>query len=452
MPRASHRLSKSRVTYGLQCHRQLWWRVHEPDAPELVPGPALRARFEVGTAVGAIARGYVPGGVLIEGPPWRAEQRVEATRRALDGGAPAVYEATFIADDVYAAIDILERTDAGFTLVEVKSATSVKDNYVADAAIQAHVARRAGVPVARIEVMHLNRECTYPDLSNLFVRADVTGRAEKLLAGIPAEIESQLAAIAGPLPEVDVGPHCGKPYDCPFIPRCRPPEEAIPRGVEPEVRAGLAAALEPFAPPLAFLDFETVQPAVPVWPGCHPFELVPAQFSCHVQTPGGALAQHEWLADGPGDPRRDLAAALVRSCEGARAVVAYWATFERGCLRHLAAAVPDLASRLRAIEARLVDLHPVVKRHVLHSGFRGSYSLKSVLPVLVEDLSYERLEIREGEMASNEIGRLLFSGAAMEAEERSRLRGSLLAYCGVDTLAMVRLLERLRALAAGAGA
>ena len=447
----AYRLSKSRFTYGLQCHKQLWWRVHEPDATELVPGPALRARFAAGTRIGEVARSYVPGGVLITGSPAQARARVAATEAALAAGAPAVYEATFVADEVYAAVDILERTGDGFALVEVKSSTHVRDQYVADAAIQAWIARRAGVPVRRVEIMHLNRGCTYPDLSDLFTRADITDRADAAGPGIPAEVARQLAMLTGPLPEVPTGPHCTKPYDCPFLARCWPPEPAIPPGIAPEVRAALRDALQAFAGRLAFLDFETVQPPIPVWPGCHPFDLVPAQFSCDVAAPGGTLVHHEWLADGPEDPRPALAEALVRACDGAEAVVAYYAAFERGCLRHLAAAVPGLARPLEAVAAKLVDLHPVVKRHVTHPGFRGSFGLKSVLPVLVDDLSYETLAVREGEMATNEIGRLLFEGEAMGAAERDSVRRALLAYCAMDTLAMVRLLERLRILSGRLG-
>ena len=447
MSPSAHRLSKSRYTYGLQCHKQLWWRVHEPGARELVPGPALRARFAAGTRIGEVARSYVPGGVLITGAPSQAHARVAATEAALAAGAPAVYEATFVAGEVYAAVDILERTDDGFALIEVKSSTHVRDQYVADAGIQAWIARRAGVPVRRVEIMHLNRGCTYPDLSDLFTRADVTDRVEAAAGGIPAEIARQLAMLVGPIPDVATGPHCTKPYDCPFLARCWPPEPAIPAGIAPEVRATLAAALEPFATRLAFLDFETVQPPIPVWPGCHPFELVPAQFSCDVAAADGALVHHEWLAEGPGDPRPALAEALVRACEGAEAVVAYWAAFERGCLHHLAAAVPGLARPLEAIAGKLVDLHPVVKRHVAHPGFRGSFSLKSILPVLVEDMSYASLAVREGEMATNEIARLLFEGEAMGAGERAAVRRALLEYCALDTFAMVKLLERLRILA-----
>ncbi|HLQ23254.1 MAG TPA: hypothetical protein VK132_08600, partial [Gemmatimonadales bacterium] len=108
MAAAPLRLSKSRFVAGVQCHKQLWWRVHEPDAPELVPEPALRNRFDQGAEVGRVARGYVPGGELIDLPFYQYDNKVAATRDSLRRNPPAVYEATFLADDTYAQVDILE--------------------------------------------------------------------------------------------------------------------------------------------------------------------------------------------------------------------------------------------------------------------------------------------------------------------------------------------------------
>src|SRR2546425_1282949 len=108
--------------------------------------------------------------------------------------------------------------------------------------------------------------------------------------------------------------------------------------VEPSLRAVLAK----FSSPLAFLDFETVSLAIPRWPGCRPWQLVPVQFSCHAEERGRGLVHHEWIAAGPDDPRPALARALVEACAGPRKVVAYYATFERDCIRHLKAAVPRL--------------------------------------------------------------------------------------------------------------
>ena len=95
MPGSLIGLSKSRVMAGLQCHKYLWWRVHEPEAPELQFDASVQAGFDRGTRVGQVARGYVPGGVLIDLPYNAYAEGVAATRRALDDDGPAIYEASF---------------------------------------------------------------------------------------------------------------------------------------------------------------------------------------------------------------------------------------------------------------------------------------------------------------------------------------------------------------------
>ena len=488
MPSAPLCLSKSRFVAGVQCHKPLWWRVHEPDAPELVPEPALRNRFDQGAEVGRLARGYVPGGELIDLPFYQYDNKVAATRDSLRRDPPAVYEATFLADDTYAQVDILERRGRGYGVVEVKATNSLKPEHLPDVAVQVHVLRRAGLPVERAEVMHLNSECRHPDLSNLFVREDVTAVVEGVLLGVPDELAAQLAMLAGPLPDVAIGDHCTRPHTCPFFQRCwRLPAhhvstlyrierkkvleyeadgfatihdlpndlelgliharqvKAVQSGrlvVEPKLKTALAE----FKAPLAFLDFETVSLAIPRWEGCRPWEMVPVQFSCHVEQRGGGFAHHQWIAEGPDDPRPRIAAALVRACAGARRIVAYYASFERDCVTRLAAAVPELAPELQVIAAKLIDLLPVVRNHVYHPDFGGSFSIKRVLPPLVPGLSYDDLEVSEGELASVELQRLMLKGAELVPRERARLRTALLKYCARDSWAMVKLLERLRGL------
>ncbi|MGA2383744.1 MAG: DUF2779 domain-containing protein [Gemmatimonadales bacterium] len=494
---APHRLSKSRFTAGLQCLKLLWWRVHDPKAPELVPDFLLQATFERGHRVGAVARGYVPGGSLVNLPHYAADARVALTAEFLAQCAPAIYEASFVADDTFVAVDILERQGRAFSLVEVKSTTSVKDAHLPDAAIQAHVLRRAGLDVPRVEVMHLNRECRHPDLANLFARADVTERVEQLLPEIPDRIAEQLAALDGPLPEVPIGGHCDTPYECPFKNRCWPvraehhlgtlyrwgkrarelerqgyatiadlPDNLdlgeIPERQRRAVRAGrmivepwLGKALKIFdKQPLGFLDFETVGAAIPVWPGCRPYDAVPVQFSFFLDRGEGEREHYEWLAEGSADPRPALAERLVAACSSAKAIVAYNAGFERQCIRGLAEAVPVLSEPLLALEARLVDLLPVVRNHVYDLAFHGSFSLKSVLPALVPGLTYDDLAIADGDTASVLLERMLLGDGqgqgsgqlVLFAAAPSPVRADLLAYCKRDTWAMVKLLERLRGL------
>jgi len=205
MPSEPARLSKSRYLSGLQCHKQLWWRVHEPEAPELSPSPGEQNRFAQGREVGEHARGHVPGGELIDLPYYQYDNKVAATREALNRGLPAIYEAWFLADETYVGVDILERASRGYTVIEVKASNSRKPEHLPDATVQVHVLRRAGLQVERAELMHLNSQCRYPDLSNLFVREDVTALVEAALIGVPEELAAQQRMLEGPLPDVAIG-------------------------------------------------------------------------------------------------------------------------------------------------------------------------------------------------------------------------------------------------------
>ena len=495
MPSKPLRLSKSRYLSGLQCHKQLWWRVHEPDAPELALTPGQENLFAQGKEVGERARGQVPGGELIDLPFYEYDNKVAATREALNRGLPAIYEAWFLAEDTYAGVDILARDPGGggrgHVVIEVKASNSRKPEHLPDAAVQVYVLRRAGLQVERAEVMHLNPECRYPDLSNLFVREDVTALVEGTLIGLSDELEAQRRMLDAPLPDVPIGEHCSRPHDCPFIPRCWPklPDHHVSslyridrrRAVELEadgyatiydlpselelsaiharqvkavqtgrmvVEETLKKALTQFASPLAFLDFETVSLAIPRWAGCRPWQQVPVQFSVHVEERGRGLTHHEWIADVPGDPRPPFAEALVEACAGARRVVAYYASFERECIRQLREAVPPLRRELERIERRLVDLLPTVRNHLYHPDFGGRFSIKKTLPALVPGLSYSDLKVRDGEVATVELQHLMLAGTELPASERAELRQALLRYCERDTWAMVKMLEKLRGLVA----
>src|SRR5437762_2866997 len=201
--------------------------------------------------------------------------------------------------------------------------------------------------VTRMEVMHLNRACAYPDLSNLFTRTDVTEATRLLLETMPKLITDQLAMLAEPLPEVAVGEHCSKPYECPFMNRCW-----------------------------------TAQPPH------HVSTLYSVGKRALVLEEQGYTTIHDLPDDVALDPRPAPAARLIHACEGARTIVAYSAAFERGCLMRLAEALPALAVPLHDIAERLVDLLPVVRNHVYHPDFGGSFGLKSVLPAMVPELSY----------------------------------------------------------------
>lgn len=488
------RLSKSRYVTGLQCPKRLWWTVHEPDAPELQSDDAADPIIERGHRVGALARTYVPGGRLIDLPHHAYEERIEATRRALADKVPAIYEAAFFADDIFVSIDILERRKRGFVLAEVKSTTKVKPVHQPDVAVQLHVARRAGLTIERAEVMHLNPECRHPDLRKLFLRKAVTKAVGPHLRAVPKRAGEMLSMLARPLPEHPVGEHCSSPYECPFVRRCsaEPPEHHVgtlyqirtkktfelmaegietlhdlPRGFamsatqkrqvksvrsgKPVIERGLRGALRAVRRPIAFVDFETVGPAVPVWPACRPYQAVPVQLSCHVLGKDGGLSHREWLADGSDDPRPSFARALIDACAGAKAIVVY-SGFEDARIKSLIEAVPALASDLQSVRERIVDLLPIVRDHLYHPGFHGSFSIKSVLPALDSSFGYDDLEIQDGQQAAAALEWVLAGQGPLDGAtpDRSRLRAALLAYCKRDTEAMVRLVDKLSELVGAA--
>jgi predicted RecB family nuclease len=483
-------LSKSRFVTGCQCHKLLWWTVHEPGAKELQPNKVLQDLFNQGRQVGELARTRYPGGVLIDLPHTARRERVAATEAALASDAPAVFEATFIAGDTYAAVDVLEKRGAGNHLIEVKASNSQKEEHIPDVAVQAYIAAACGVQINSAEVMHLNKEFRHPDKGDLFARTNVTEAVAAYLPNVPDELARQEEMLEGPLPDVPIGEHCFEPRECPFMNRCwpdspdhivnlcgvgpkrsaayfergihwirdLPPNEKLNFSQKRQLKAmaenrlivepTLANELEPFisAKRLGFLDFETIQRAVPVWPGMAPWQQAAAQFSYHERQPDGTYTHAEHLAEGPRDARPPLVEAMIAATARADRVVMYTA-FEKTRIREMQASVPHLAAELAVLEAKLLDLHPVMRNCVYHPGFNGSYSLKAILTPLVPDLTYNDLVIVDGRLASVEIARLLFVAGKIPRHEHERVRKDLLNYCERDTWAMVRLLERLRELA-----
>lgn len=482
MTDTQHRLSKSRFLSGLQCHRQLHWRVHEPRAPELRPGPSLQAVFDIGRRVGERARQEFQGAVLIPLDRRRVADAIAATKQALEQSATAVLEASFLQDGVFVAVDALTKEGDRYVLTEVKANTRLKPAHIPDAAIQAHVVERAGLPVARVEVMHLNPAHRHPHDGPLFLRDDITDAVAELRPDIPARIEAQLRMLHGPLPDVEPGDHCSSPRLCPFLERCHVPRpdhpiedlngvrqdqldalrdagaetiDQIPshfplkplharhrtavRNNEMVVEPRLAQALGRFAFPIAMLDFETVSPALPVWDGCGPYGQVPVQFSVHTLYESGEVTHSAYLAEAGADPRPRLAPELAKALRGAATILAWNASFEKRCLQTLADASPAHAPALLDARDDIEDLLPVVRNHVYHPALRGSFSLKTVAAALLPDLRYDDLDVTDGQTASAQLERLVCRPEELSADQRQALRSALEAYCERDTEVLVGL-------------
>ncbi len=412
------------------------------------------------------------------------------TKDAVTNGADVIYEAAFVANDVYAAMDILVREGNKWRAIEVKSSTRVKEYHINDAAIQYHVLTQAGLDIVDIELLHINNEYVRNgalDLAQLFTRVSLLEDVEPLQLEIPETISHFIELLQErEVPKIDIGPHCRDPFVCSFKGHCwsHIPEQSVFElsrigrkawklydegivaiqdmpvdypltynqrnqvdGVQKNRKCfdpeSIKEFFESWEFPLYFFDFETVQPSVPIYDGSRPYEQLPFQYSLHILLePDGEVEHHEFLADpSAGDPRPALVTQMLADLGTEGSVVTYFMSFETGRISELADAFPGYSRALLALNERVVDLIVPFQNHWCYKPeMNGSASIKSVLPAMT-DLSYDDLEIQEGKTASETwlaLAEDRYSGDAKAQME------ALKNYCEMDTWAMVVLYRTLK--------
>jgi predicted RecB family nuclease len=486
------RLSKSKFVAGVQCLKRLYWQVYQPNLADPTDDSAV-AILEQGHEVGRLACLGFPGGIRVTTERDGLNQAVRQTRELLaNTEVPAIFEGAFEYGNVLVRVDILQRQPRkNWRLIEVKSTADVKDHHIYDVGIQHHVVRKAGVELSSVCLMHLNRDYVYQggdlDQHRLFRVRNLNRQVAKIDKDVKSQIRRQVRTLeqAKP-PQIKPGPHCNKPVICEFFSQCNPPlpddhisylprihptkiEKLLDMGIHsihdipdefplserarmactsiqnrsPWYSSELAARLKEIRYPAFFMDFETVYPAIPRYPGMRPFDQLPFQWSVHTRRkPGAAVEHHEFLAEHEADPRNDFITSLCSVLGTTGTIVVYNQPFESQRLAEIAEWLPHRTRQIGAIRKRLWDLLPVVRTHVYHPAFRGSFSLKAVLPALVSELRYENMEVANGSDAGQAWESLV--RGKLDLEARTRLKSALLAYCRQDTFGLVRLLEELQ--------
>lgn len=480
----THRLSKSKILSGIQCLKRLWLEVHKPDLLEYDQNSL--ARMSVGRKVGEIACQYLaPGGVHV-GLEEGFGRALKLTREHLDSSDLPIYEATFVHDQVLVRTDIVLPAKSGLKVIEVKSSTSVKDYHIWDCAVQSWVLQGAARPVRQVEVAVIDSSFVYPGEGNyqgLLRTEDVTASVLEMQPQAEEWVRQCKNTLNGSMPDLSVGDHCRTPFECPFWSVCdsgdgpeypltclpylrgrlrdelaqegfedirdipqgrlsKPNHEWVRRVTfsgEPELLPGAAKVLNAHVYPRYFLDFETAQMVVPVWEGTRPYEQLPFQWSCHVEQTPGMISHHEFLDISGQPPMRWFAESLLSTC-GASGTIFVYGSFESRIINELIQRYPDLAGQLHSLSARIVDLLPIVRKHYYHPQMYGSWSIKAVLPCIAPDLDYSALPgIHDGGQAQEAYAEAVAPETTPERKEE--LRNGLLAYCRMDTLALVRVVE-----------
>lgn len=497
-----HRLSKSRFIAGLHCERRLWMIINRPQARR-EPTQAERHRMEVGTTFGRDVARLFPGGIEITADHEHPEDALEETAVRLNSEVPALFEAAFLHHDVLIRADILKRSESNsdsWKLIEVKSSANSASSrganlkkYVSDMAVQLYVLEGAGISVDSISIAWVNSDYERIgelDWSRLVAVEDQSSAVRDRSAKIANEINHFLEMIDRPtMPGAIYGKtKCGEcefneycwseePRDSfIYIPRVSrkmideltalgvrriseipadykltKPQEPVREAIRyPEGRLvrpdRLMRWLEALEYPIRYFDFETWSPCIPPFDKTRPYGQIPFQYSVHIQhEPGGALSHREFLAAVPGDPRPDLIEHLLADLSGTGSIVVHHAEFEAKRIRELATFSPLHAVALSGMLSRIADTEiPFKENWYLHPSLMGSSSIKVVLPTMAPGVSYDEMEIADGQSASvcfEEMYSGDLSGEALET-----VRRNLLKYCQMDTLAMVRIVERFREL------
>ena len=487
-------LSKTRYTRALQCPKMLWMDIYKKD--EKAENESLESIFATGDNVGALARGYFGDYSLVADNDNKSIM-IDETQEYINAGATNIAEASFSFSGLFCSVDILHKNPYGWDIVEVKSSTGVHQVYYDDIAYQCYVLTNLGYNITGVYNLHLNKKYIRHgdlDLQQLYTLVDCAEHVSMRLPYIKQniqQIEQFLARTEDFEPVYDIGMHCEEPYECSYKSYC---QRNLPTPNIFDVHGRLArkkkyqfyydgiisfddivkyaklskkqmlqvetealnkpptvnkdkinAFLNSLSYPLYHLDFETYMQAVPKYDGIWPYRQIPFQYSLHIQKEKCGECEHkEHLGKEGTDTRRALAEQLCNDIPKDVCCLAYNKKFERMIIKELAADYPDLAEHLMNIHDNILDLAtPFENCDYYCKEFYGRFSIKYVLPALCPndpELDYHNLdEIHHGGEASVAFAQL----HTKSPEEIAQTRKNLLAYCGLDTLAMVKVLEKL---------
>lgn len=493
-------ITKSDFLKYLQCPAYFWfWK----KKPEVLTGMELsdfeKELVKNGVEVENWARKLFPRGILVES---RQMQAVTDTKKLLDTGEKFIFQATFEAEGLYVMVDILEWSEENqnWIINEVKGSTmkeKKKNEHLYDAAFQHIVLEKAGFSVGRVNLIELNKEFVkHGEISpvELLQVADITEEVKELESEIMLMIDDMKRLLdqeREPMP-------CDCIYEsranqCPAFNYLYPdvPDytvhdivrigsskkklealiegdyiliEDVPEDFKlskyqrnhvdvtqtkiPIIKTSeIKKELEGVEYPLYFLDYETFPTAIPVYDGCKPYQQIPFQYSLHIQhEPYGELEHCEFLqTDNGTHPMKCLAYSLMEKMKEDGTIVVWNKKFEGKCHEDIAELMPEYAEVFHGYNQKMFDLMDIFSKNLYaHHDFRGSYSIKKVLPVLVPELSYKGLNVSDGSMAMNAWKKMMFE--TEDQEEKEQIIEDLLKYCELDTLAMVKIFEALEKL------
>ncbi len=484
-------LSKSNFQTGRRCAKRLWHEKHRVWQAEPSANDAKNALE--GNRFNEAVRAHCPEGIMVGWEYGNIEAAADKTKALLLADEVILFEAVFAHNDLLCLADVVIKKHNTLTLIEAKSSNNPKVTqssdfeHIFDAAFQTYVMQQCGHAPDQVLLLHANGECVWPDPEHLFQTENITDDVYARLDEIALEADRQIQILAQhQSPEVAIGKFCKKPADklCPHIETCwqkpvartiydlphmsdqkintlalegihliediptntelssaqRHTVQLIQNQTEHVDKAQVHEHLATLTYPIHFFDFETYNPAVPMWPQSRPWQQVPFQYSLHLLHEDGHLEHFEFLHTDATDPRPELLKAMQAHFLSQGSIVVYYAPFERGRLTEMARDLPEYESFLDDLTLRVWDQLDVFKSAFDDHRLALSKSIKVVLPTFVPALSYKTLSVQKGDQAQLQWRKMI---DPIDPSAKQALIEDLKKYCEMDTLAMVKLHEYL---------
>lgn len=489
-----HYLSKSKYVSFCQCPKIIWLDEYKPELKVITSD--MQEVLDNGNKVGDLAMRLF--GDFVEVTSYTIDgaidipEMVRKTKDELLKKTENICEASFVYNGLYCAVDILHYEDGGYNIYEVKSSTSVKDINLSDVAYQKYVLTNCGVNVQRVYIVVVDN--TYVkdgelDVQKFFKINDVTALITKEYLDVATNVEEARNILSNEKePLRAIGKQCKTPYLCSYKNYCfrnvpkpsvfdlysiRNPykyydagivsfDDVIASGIELNKirqlqvnyydsdetyieKEELREFLETFEYPLYYLDFESMNLAIPIYDNTRPYEQVVFQYSLHIKpSPTSLLIHKEFLGDGISNPKRSVAERLCQDISEKGSIIVYNKVFEESRIKEMANEFPDLKDRLLSMNKRIVDLLvPFRNGNIFNKDLCYGFSIKHVLPSFFKndkELDYTALPVvHNGGEAKNIYPKI----KDMDEKERFIVRDGLLKYCKLDTLAMVKIHEKL---------
>ncbi len=489
-------LSKTDYLIYRECKGNAWYKTNKPDIYSSFSLSEFEfSLMESGRDVEMLARQLFPSGILISGRDLDAQVK---TKKHLKDKTPVLFQPVFLKDSFLAAADVLKynpETDT-YSIFEIKSTNKIdKKIHYHDLAFQVNLLRKCDLKVDSVNLIHLNSEYVRNGELNtnlLFKIEDVTREVEELCKEVSLEMEQALEyLLKDSLPQgFCFCIYKGRSAHCTTFSASNPniPEysvhdisrignstaklaEMIDNKIFEIDKIPLHIAMSPFQQkqieayklnkvlinhqeiteelkslefPLYFLDYESYPAPVPRFDGFSPYMQLPFQYSLHLlKTPDSELEHFEFLYTDSDDPTKALVESLKENIGIKGSVLVWHETFECKMINnHIAKRIPEFREFIDELNSRVYDLEKMfLKMHYVHKGFLGKTSIKNILPVLVPELSYKELSIREGTAAFLRWNELLKDGT--DENKKQEIIENLKIYCSQDSLAMYKIWEHL---------